>query len=106
MEYIKKIEVTDEHDAVEENLTIFDDLDSMQNFLHAEIRYLMDLVTEGVFPLSWAGKEAQQIEDMLLKGEDLTIEEVLEYMVEMQSRTYHHLHYVLIEFKTSTKYSY
>jgi len=65
---------------------------NMEDFLHAEIRYLMDMVKEGIFPLSWAGTESKPIEDMLLKGNDLTIEEVLEHMLEMQSRTYHHLH--------------
>ena len=65
--------------------------DNMKDFLHAEISFLLDMVKEDIFPLSWAGKESKPIEDMLLKG-DLTIEEVLEYLLEMQSRTYHYLH--------------
>jgi len=73
--------------------------DNMKDFLHAEISYLLDLVKEGVFPLSWAGRESKRIESMLPQ-EDLTIEEVLKYMLEMQSRTYHHLHDLVIVCET------
>ena len=102
----KKILITEGNAefAYQDAEVVTQDLEDLQAFLKAEILYLLDLVKEDIFPLSWAGTESKKIEDMLLKGEDLTIEEVLEYMLEMQSRTYHHLHYMLIEFKTSTKY--
>ena len=96
---------TTEPNITLQNTTIIDnDLDSMKSFLKEEIRFLLDLVAEEIFPMSWAGMRAKPIEDLLLK-DDLTIEEVLAYCVGQSKHSYSHLYDTVIKFNTITTYS-
>lgn len=97
------ITTTEPNIALQNTTVIDNDRDSMKSFLRAEIRYLLDLVAEEIFPMSWAGMRAKPIEDLLMM-DDLTIEEVLAYCVEQSKHSYSHLHDTVIKFNTFTTY--